>query len=149
MCVREWESLSRVRLFATPSSSVHGIIQARVLGWVAMPFSRGSSQPRDWTQVSRISGRFFTIWATREILLKAFTCKYKLGSKSQFRLAWNRSILYALKLSYYIFNSYECFFFPSISIFLRHKIPSLLPSEKIPQKMMFKCQRFKLGISVI
>ena len=39
---------------------VHGILQARILGWVAFPFSRGSSQPRDWTQVSRIAGRFFT-----------------------------------------------------------------------------------------
>ena len=46
-------------------SSVHGISQGRVLEWVAIPFSRGSSQPRDWTQVSCISGRFFTLWATR------------------------------------------------------------------------------------
>ena len=40
--------------------SVHGILQARILGWVAFPFSRGSSQPRDQTQVSDIAGRFFT-----------------------------------------------------------------------------------------
>ena len=45
-----------------------GIFQARILEWVAIPFSRGSSQPRDWTQVSCIAGRFFTIWATREAL---------------------------------------------------------------------------------
>ena len=38
----------------------------RILEWVAFPFSRASSQPRDWTQVSRIAGRFFTSWATRE-----------------------------------------------------------------------------------
>ena len=38
----------------------HGILQARILEWVAFPFSRGSSQPRDRTQVSRIAGRFFT-----------------------------------------------------------------------------------------
>ena len=43
-----------------------GILQARTLEWVAMPTSRGSSQPRDWTQVSCIAGRFFTSWATRE-----------------------------------------------------------------------------------
>ena len=49
-----------------PSSSVHGILQARILEWVAIPFSRGSSQPRDQSWVSRIVGRFFTIWATRE-----------------------------------------------------------------------------------
>ena len=43
-----------------------GILQERILGWVAMPSSRGSSQHRDWTQVSCIAGRFFTDWATRE-----------------------------------------------------------------------------------
>ena len=49
-----------------PGSSVHGILQARILEWVAVPFSRGSLQPRNWTQVSLIASRFFTIWATRE-----------------------------------------------------------------------------------
>ena len=44
--------------------TVHGILQARILGWVAFPFSRGSSQPEDQTQVSCIAGRFFTSWAT-------------------------------------------------------------------------------------
>ena len=48
-------------------SSIHGIFQARVLEWVAISFSRGSSQPRDWTQVSCIVGKCFTIWATREV----------------------------------------------------------------------------------
>ena len=51
-----------------PRSFVHGIFQARVLEWVAISFSRGSSQPRDWTQVFRIVGRRFTVWATREVL---------------------------------------------------------------------------------
>ena len=46
--------------------TVRGILQARILEWVAFPFSRGSSQPRDQTQVSRIAGGFFTSWATRE-----------------------------------------------------------------------------------
>ena len=45
---------------------VHGILQARTLEWMAVPFSRGSSQPGDGTQVSRIAGRFFTSWATGE-----------------------------------------------------------------------------------
>ena len=44
-----------------PGFSVHGILQARVLEWVAIPFSRGSSRSRDRTQVSHIAGRFFTI----------------------------------------------------------------------------------------
>ena len=47
-------------------SSVHGILQARILGWVAIPFSRGSSRPRGRTWVSCITDRFFTICATRE-----------------------------------------------------------------------------------
>jgi len=42
--------------------TVHGILQARILEWVAFPFSRGSSQPRDWTQDSRIMDDFFTSW---------------------------------------------------------------------------------------
>ena len=45
---------------------VHGILQVRILEWVAFSFSRGSSQPRDWTQVFCIAGGFFTSWATRE-----------------------------------------------------------------------------------
>ena len=50
-----------------PGSSVHGIFQAIVLEWIAISFSRGSSQPRAWTQVSHIVDRWFTIWATREV----------------------------------------------------------------------------------
>ena len=47
--------------YSPPGSSVHGILQARILEWVAIPFSRGSS--RDQTLVPHIAGRFFTIWA--------------------------------------------------------------------------------------
>ena len=46
--------------------TVHGILQARTLEWVAFPFSRESSQPKDQIQVSCIAGKFFTSWATRE-----------------------------------------------------------------------------------
>ena len=52
-----------------PDSSVHGILQARILEWVAIPSSRGSSQPSDWTQVSHIAGGFFTLWVTGEALI--------------------------------------------------------------------------------
>ena len=61
----KWKSLSRVPLFETPWTVVHGILQATILECVAFPFSRGSSQPRDRTQVLHIAGRFFTSWATR------------------------------------------------------------------------------------
>ena len=47
--------------------TAYGILQARILEWVAFPFSGGSSQPRDWTQVSCIASGFFTSWATREV----------------------------------------------------------------------------------
>ena len=50
-----------------PGFSIHGILQARILEWIAIPFYRGSSWPRDWTQVSYTAGRFFTIWATGKI----------------------------------------------------------------------------------
>ena len=49
-----------------PVSSVHGVFQLRILEWVAISFSRGSSRPRDRTQVSHIGGRRFNLWATRE-----------------------------------------------------------------------------------
>ena len=57
-----------------PGSSVHGIFHARVPEWVAISFFRGSSRPRNWTRVSCIAGRRFTIWATREA--KAFVKFY-------------------------------------------------------------------------
>ena len=52
-----------------PGSSVHGILQARILGWVDIPFSRRPSQPRGQTQVSSITSRFFTIWTPRKPLV--------------------------------------------------------------------------------
>ena len=78
---KDWKDmLGKVKMLVTQScltlcnpmdcsltgSSVHGILQARILEWFSMTSSRGSSQPRDWTHVAHIAGRFFTIWATRE-----------------------------------------------------------------------------------
>ena len=51
--------------YSLPGSSIQGIFQSRVVKWVPITFSRVSSWPRDWTQVSFIAGRRFTIWATR------------------------------------------------------------------------------------
>ena len=53
-----------------PGPSVHGILQARILEWIAIPFSGVSSRPRNWTLVSCIAGGFFIIWATREAQLE-------------------------------------------------------------------------------
>ena len=63
----KWKSLSRIRLFVTPWI-MHGILWAKILEGVAFPFSRGSVQSRDQTQVSCIAGGFFTSWASRETL---------------------------------------------------------------------------------
>ena len=87
-------------------SSVHGIFQARILEWVSISFSRGSSWPRDRTQVSCIAGRRFTNWATREahldvegVIISHFA-EGKTGSGGemstetvQLRPSWNPSIL--------------------------------------------------------
>ena len=62
----KWKLLSRVLLCEPMDYTVHGILQARILEWVAVPFSRGSSQPTDQTRGSCIAGGFFTSWATRE-----------------------------------------------------------------------------------
>ena len=76
--------------FSLTYSTVHEILQARILNWVAIPFSRGSSRPRDWTQVSCIAGKIFTIWATRKalyiphlLLKKPKTCQQEITDKKQ------------------------------------------------------------------
>ena len=67
-----------------PGSSAHGISQARILEWVAIPFSRGSSWPRGQTWVFFIAGRFFTIWVTR----KARSIYGIINKKKPNRVVW-------------------------------------------------------------
>ena len=57
-CPTLWDSM----YYSSPGSPVHGILQARILQWIAIPFSRGSSQPRGQTWVSCIAGRFLTVF---------------------------------------------------------------------------------------
>ena len=71
VCVCVSVAFSRVRLCdpmdcSSPGSSVHGLLQARILQQVAIPFSRESSQPRDWAHISRIGRWILYHWATRE-----------------------------------------------------------------------------------
>ena len=68
-------------------SSVHRISQVRILEWVAISSSRGSSWPRDWTWISRIAGRFFTIWASREA--PNFPYWYVNLMRFQWKFRWN------------------------------------------------------------
>ena len=63
LCPTLWDPTTD---WSPPGSSVHGILQARTLQWAAISSSRGSPQPRDWSQVSGNAGIFFTVWATRE-----------------------------------------------------------------------------------
>ena len=73
-----------------PGSSVPGILQARILEEIAILFSRGSSWPKNWTRVSCIAGRFFTVWTTRKAgtnyILSLFT-----GNSCPSHQAWLRS----------------------------------------------------------
>ena len=64
-CLTIWDPMD----CSPPDDSVHRILQARILEWVAIPFSKGSSRPRNRTQVSCTASGFFTIWATREITM--------------------------------------------------------------------------------
>ena len=66
LVAQSWPTLCDPMDCSPPGSSVHGILQEGTLEWVAIPFSRGSSQPMDWTWVSCIAGRLFIAWATKE-----------------------------------------------------------------------------------
>ena len=88
----KWKSLSCSDSL-WPYGLVHGILQDRILEWVAFPtFSRGSSQPRDRTRVSRIAGGFSTSWATREapyVRERTSKKRYPAGLSS---LVWSNSL---------------------------------------------------------
>ena len=93
------ESESHVWLFAIPWT--HGVVQARILEWAAVPFSRGSSQPRDRTQVSHNAGGFFTNWATSGAqeywsghLVKATQCERQSLHPNQTPFTSSREHLY-------------------------------------------------------
>ena len=70
MCPTLWDPMG----FSLTGSSVHGILQVRILEWVAILFSRGSSWPRDQTRVSCTAGRFLTVRATREAKTSKLCC---------------------------------------------------------------------------
>ena len=83
--------------YSLSGSSVHGIFQARVLEWIAISFSRGSSQPRNRTRVSRIAGRRFTVWPTREYSNTA--ARYIVSTKSWVGICINMSLSHQNVLS--------------------------------------------------
>ena len=75
-----------------PGSSVHEILQARILEWVAISFSRGSSRPKDWTQVLGIAGRLFTDLAPREIDLNCWNRLQSYRLREHQRQAWQEKM---------------------------------------------------------
>ena len=90
--------------YSPPDSSVHGILQARILEWIAIPFSRGSSRPRDQNPVSPIAGRLFTICATRE------APKYGLQNSQGTEPALEPETLFKCKTFFInILGSWHCF----------------------------------------
>ena len=93
--------------YSPPGFSVKGILQAGILEWVAIPFFRGSSWPRDQTQVSCITGKFFIIWGTREASTSIFSFLY----------TFHINILFITALpSYILFTTCsKTFFFHSVS----------------------------------
>ena len=98
-CVKSTSDFPKcLTLCSTMECTVYGIFQARILKWVAVPFSRGSSQPRSQTQVFHIAGGFFTIWATRE-------------AQIQLRPTWITQDNLPTSESWITFAKY-CFFFP-------------------------------------
>ena len=80
-----------------PGSFLHGILQARILEWVAISFSRGSSWPRDQTGVSCIGGRCFNLWATSSVISKNYTTASRcslcllIASAYELRIVWRKS----------------------------------------------------------
>ena len=134
-----------------PGSSVHGILQARILEWIAISFSRGSSWPKNLIWVSCISGRLFTIWATREAKFKItyfktlttlipspkFSSVQSLSRVQLFATLWTA----ARQVSLSITNSWSLLKFmsiesvmPSNHLILCHPFllpPSIFPSIKV------------------
>ena len=130
-----------------PGSSVHGILQAGILEWVAMLSSRESSQPIDWTQVSSIAGGYFTVWATREApCTRSVQFSYSFMSDS-FATPWTAACQASLSIT----NSQTLLklmsiesVMPSNHLILCH--PLLLPPSIFPSIRVFQMsQLFALG----
>ena len=112
--------------------TVHGILQTIILEWVAFPFSRGSSQPRDRTQVSHLAGSFFTSWATREV--------HEWGNDCLNRQDWDIKMLVNFCPLIFAFIKTKCdaIYFIFIGIFYVGYFP-------FPQSFNFSSQAFRFN----
>ena len=96
-----------------PGSSVHRILQARILKWVAISYSRGFSWPRNWTQVSWFVGSLFSIWSTREAQNMKWLEKKKRYFWLSSHLFWGQKILWIVLVDHGLL----CFFFRCLPFF--------------------------------
>ena len=103
-----------------PGTSVHGILQARILEWVAISFSKWSSQPRDRIQVSRIAGGFFTNWATRDTQPPGQAIKLELSHTHKKR-KMHFSFLYTQSASIVHFPHYNFKFWAGFKLELKQE----------------------------
>ena len=110
--------------------TAHGILQARILEWVAFPFSRGSSQTRNWAQVSHIAGRFFTSWAISEAIFEVLTSYQIYDIQIPSHIPWvNFSFCwwYPLLYSFLVCCSTTCLFLLLLLLLSVSNLKSLCP----------------------
>ena len=139
-----------------PGFSIHGIFQARILEWVAISFSRRSYHPRDWTQVSRIVGRCFTFWATREdlpyseptdfpFLSPIFPCVFFFSYTTLLIVSSTHPILTMhFPTSTFLLLT---FLLPELTFYFC--LSKFLPLKYLPFKAQFKCTLYKDSLSTL
>ena len=108
-----------------------GTLHTRILEWVAMPSSRGSSQPRDWTRVFRIAGRFFTVWATREAEVVEWWGKNILTNDNRIQLEMS---LHQLKEYIFILKKHHQLSVTRAKLILNHLQVAMKLTSKLGQK---------------
>ena len=103
MCRNKWVKVSQ----SCPTLPPHGILQARILEWVAFPLSRGSFWPKDPIQVSCIAGRFFILW-TITILKKKYSIRLQFGKQMIPLKLWTKLIDNVSQAPAKKFNKHIC-----------------------------------------
>ena len=109
-----------------PGSSIHGILQARILEWIAISFSWGSSQPRDLTQVSRVAGIFLALWATRGVSGLQQSPGLLQPSQKTCHPGGLRACVLRKKVTFLIPFLFLHSFFPFYSLVLIYRVKTLL-----------------------
>ena len=121
-----------------PGFSVHGILQAKILEWVAMPSSKGSSRPRE-TQVSGLAGRFFSIWATREAQFSHSYTKLSLVIslmlKNLYYVQVERRRIFLLKVRTHPLlgtHTYTCMYTGTYTTHIHTHVPHTIMHPRLP-----------------